>query len=72
MGMKNPAALLGYFTYTDLPDSIREVGAELCSLADKYDSSLPDCAEKSVGLRKLLEARDCLLRAAQHPPHSEK
>jgi len=72
MGTKNPAAVLKYFAYTELPDTIRGVGAELLSLADNYDTALPDCAEKSVGLRKLLEARDCLLRAAQHPPYSEK
>lgn len=28
------------------------------------DAQLPDCAEKSAGMRKLLEAKDCFVRAA--------
>ena len=35
----------------------------ICDLATKMDE-LPDCAEKSAGLRKLLEAKDCFVRAA--------
>jgi len=33
-------------------------------LAHSIDELLPDCAEKTVGLRKLLEAKDCFVRAA--------
>ncbi len=33
-------------------------------LAREMDESLPDGAEKSAGLRKLLEAKDCAVRAA--------
>jgi hypothetical protein len=29
-----------------------------------YENTLPDSAEKTAGLRKLLEAKDCLVRAA--------
>ncbi|MEM8271221.1 hypothetical protein Q4R99_19595 [Morganella morganii] len=32
-------------------------------LAEQMDEQLPDGAEKSAGLRKLLEAKDCLVRA---------
>ncbi|WP_245263211.1 hypothetical protein [Azorhizobium doebereinerae] len=39
-------------------------------LAEKMDAELPDGAEKSAGLRKLLEAKDCLVRAKLEQPES--
>ncbi len=33
-------------------------------LAADFDESLPASAEKSAGMRKLLEAKDCFVRAA--------
>lgn len=32
-------------------------------MAEKMDAMLPDGAEKTAGLRKLLEAKDCFVRA---------
>ena len=37
--------------------------AGICWLARELDAQLPDGAEKSAGLRKLLEAKDCFVRA---------
>ena len=34
-------------------------------LVDKLEISIPNCAEKSAGLRKLLEARDCFIRTKE-------
>jgi hypothetical protein len=33
-------------------------------LAEEMSAALPECAELSAGLRKLLEAKDCFVRAA--------
>jgi hypothetical protein len=33
-------------------------------MAVAFDVTLPDGPEKSAGLRKLLEAKDCFVRAA--------
>ena len=33
-------------------------------LAEKFEADLPDGPEKSAGMRKLLEAKDCFVRAA--------
>lgn len=33
------------------------------STAERLNMLSPNCAEKSAGLRKLLESRDCFLRA---------
>lgn len=37
------------------------------ALANTAHDTLPDNAEKSAGLRKLLEAKDCFVRAALPP-----
>lgn len=55
--------ILKYFTYAHLPDALKEVSKPLSEIANMLDESLPDCAEKSAGLRKLLEAKDCFVRA---------
>lgn len=59
--------ILKYFKFSHLPPELRAV-SELCAdLALRMDAELPDCAEKSAGLRKLLEAKDCFVRAALEP-----
>ena len=52
-----------YFKYEHLPKKLQLVSRPISELAYQMDNSLPDCAEKSAGLRKLLEAKDCLVRA---------
>jgi hypothetical protein len=47
-----------------MPAPLQDMCAGLYALADEMDTTLPECAEKSAGLRKLLEARDCFIRAA--------
>lgn len=51
------------FTYTHLPPYLQEVSAPLCDLAWDMDANLPEGPEKDAGLRKLLEAKDCFVRA---------
>jgi hypothetical protein len=56
--------ILQYFGYSHLPNgAARRTSARICELAALFDTDLPDCAEKSAGLRKLLEAKDCFVRA---------
>jgi len=57
--------LLGYFSYEHLPEGkLRETSKSCTELAFDMVNRLPDCAEKTAGLRKLLEAKDCFVRAA--------
>lgn len=56
--------ILKYFAYEHLPAHLQAVSKPIGDLARQMDIELPDCAEKSAGLRKLLEAKDCLVRAA--------
>jgi hypothetical protein len=60
--MKSP--IMRYFAYSHLPSSeLRDVSRQVSELAEAMDEQLPDGAEKSAGLRKLLEAKDCFVRA---------
>lgn len=52
-----------YFNYEHLPKHLQEVSKPIGDLANKMNDTLPNGAEKSAGLRKLLEAKDCLVRA---------
>jgi hypothetical protein len=64
MPREKPSHILKYFGYKHLPEKLQGVSSAFYTLADAMDSELPDCAEKSAGLRKLLEAKDCMVRAA--------
>lgn len=59
--MKN--SLLRFFTYDHLPPLLQEVSKPYCQLAELMDTRLPDSAEKTVALRKLLESKDCAVRS---------
>ena len=52
-----------FFTFEHLPANLQEVSKPLAELAKLMDELLPDGAEKSAGMRKLLEAKDCFVRA---------
>lgn len=56
--------ILRYFECEHLPQRLREVSQPFCELARMLDEGLPNSAEKSAGLRKLLEAKDCFVRAS--------
>ena len=56
-------AILRYFEYTHLPKDLADVGKEFHALAHSISRNLPDCLERSISLRKLLEAKDCAIRS---------
>lgn len=58
-----PSRILQYFQYDHLPPSLQGASKPICDLAMAIDASLPHSPEKTAGLRKLLEAKDCLVRA---------
>lgn len=55
--------IMKYFEYAHLPPHLDEVSAPIGKLAHQMNGLLEDGPEKSAGLRKLLEAKDCLVRA---------
>lgn len=60
--MDNP--ILRFFRYEHLPLNLQERLKEFYQFAHHINKGLPESAEKSAGLRKLLEAKDCFMRAA--------
>jgi hypothetical protein len=53
-----------FFKYEHLPEHLQTVSAPACDLACSMIEALPDGPELTTGLRKLLEAKDCFVRAA--------
>lgn len=55
--------MLKWFEFEHLPPHLKEVSRQCAELAQHIDNVLPEGAEKTAGLRKLLEAKDCFVRA---------
>lgn len=53
-----------HFTYDHLPPNLKSVSEPCAALAVMMIGKLPDGPELTAGLRKLLEAKDCFVRAA--------
>jgi len=60
--MENP--IMQYFKSSHLPSHLQAVSEPFGRLAEKMNRNLPDGPEKSAGLRKLLEAKDCMVRSS--------
>mgnify|MGYP006349697699 FL=1 len=57
-------AIMRFFKYDHLPEKMQAVSKPFCELADKLVLTMPESAELSVALRKLLEAKDAAVRAS--------
>lgn len=55
--------IVAFFSYKHLPEHLQEISAPFAQLAVTM-AEAPRNAETSAGLRKLLEAKDCAVRAA--------
>mgnify|MGYP001364591231 FL=1 len=56
--------IMKFFAFAHLPIALQTVSKPIGELAELINQSVPDGAEKSAGLRKLLEAKDCFVRAS--------
>lgn len=56
--------MLQFFEYGHLPERLARVSLPFCELAQWIATALPANPERTVALRKLLEAKDCAVRAA--------
>lgn len=67
MTPKDPAeGMLPHFSFAHLPEHLQEASAPFFRLASDLVRTLPIGPEKTVCMRKLLEAKDCAVRAAIH------
>jgi hypothetical protein len=55
--------MLQFFAYAHLPPHLQAVSKPFCELAVKMVETLPANPERTAGLRKLLESKDCAVRA---------
>ena len=62
------AAIVRYFDYEHLSEPMQTISAYSHHLAEAMIRELPDGPELTTGLRKLLEAKDCFVRAALPEP----
>ena len=56
--------ILRFFDYDHLPSELQAVSKPFHDLAHQAAADLTFSAEVAAGLRKLLEAKDCFVRAA--------
>lgn len=54
---------LQFFAYTHLPLRLQSVSKDFCELAERLVRNLPDNPQRAQALRRLLEAKDCAVRA---------
>lgn len=59
--------MMKWFHYEHLPENLQAVSKPFCDLADGIVGTLARGAERTVALRKLLEAKDAAVRAAVSP-----
>lgn len=57
-------SIAAWFQYKHLPPQLQDVSRQFYDLAYEMIETLPDSPELTAGLRKLLEAKDCMVRAA--------
>lgn len=67
-----PSTTIKYFSWEHLPPALQEVSRPIGELAQQMEVTLPDGPEKSAGMRKLLEAKDCFVRAALETTEQKK
>jgi hypothetical protein len=65
------ASLLRFFDFEHLPPHLADISVLCHGLAYTIADTVPDGPEKTAGLRKLLEAKDCFVRAALDTPRPE-
>ena len=62
--------MMQFFVYEHLPAHLRAVSEKFFYLAADIVDNLPRNPERTVALRKLLESKDCAVRAAIY--HDER
>ena len=55
--------IMQFFAYEHLPQALQDVSKPFCEAARWVEQTLPRNPERTVALRKLLEAKDAAVRA---------
>lgn len=65
---KPHAELLQFFSFSHLPGHLQDVSRPFAEHAVRIVETLPSNPERTMALRKLLEAKDCAVRARISKP----
>lgn len=60
---EQPEHIMQFFAYAHLPEHLQQVSRPFGEMAESIVSTLPRNPERTVALRKLLEAKDAAVRA---------
>lgn len=60
--------MMQFFEYAHLPEHLKVVSIKFYELACTLVALVPENPERTVALRKLLEAKDCAVRAVIYKP----
>ena len=63
----NEERMMKWFEYAHLPDHLAAVSSKFGILVDQICEEIEPGPERTVALRKLLEAKDAAVRAKLHP-----
>jgi hypothetical protein len=55
--------IMQFFAYAHLPEHLQAISRPFGEMAEHLVATLPRNVERTVALRKLLEAKDCAVRA---------
>ena len=62
-GVQPAEPLIQFFAYAHLPANLQPISKPFGDMADWIVKTLPRNPERTTALRKLLEAKDCAVRA---------
>jgi hypothetical protein len=60
---QKPEHIMQFFNFDHLPDPLKVVSSRFYDVACQIEATLPRNPERTVALRKLLEAKDAAVRA---------
>ena len=66
--MNDVEPIIQFFAFAHLPPHLQEVSRPFGELAERIVATLPRNPERTVALRKLLEAKDAAVRALLFKP----
>lgn len=62
--------IMQFFAYSHLPEHLQKMSRPFGQMAEHIVDTLPRNPERTVALRKLLEAKDAAVRAALYKNHA--
>lgn len=63
-------SVLQFFEYAHLPENLQKISKPFSQLAWQLAQDIPSNPELTVAMRKLLEAKDCAVRAVLWKPQA--